>query len=333
MDIYIKSFNRAYLLHRTIASIYHYLNDFNGRIVVLDDGTPQKYLDKIKWLFPEIEIIKSPYYEQKSKDILSQKVPKKIIPADFWRDEVLKGTEYFILLEDDMWFTQTINYINFSKDVYHSKMDMIKFRWLQNEKLISCNIINSSEYFKIVQPKILIKKAGLFDAVFRTNRLKLRSITRRILNINEELLKYYQLYIVAGGIFSKRYYETCWKSKQNKVDELQQISQLLRSKTTFNVGNTKEEILKATYKTTATLMAKENLGVTVDIFKINEILNNTWYLGNDYGVYNFEQNLPSVWMENHIESFSENGAILKKQWRQWYAAFKESYKNIGCNIE
>ena len=45
MDIYIKQFNRAYLLHRTIASIYHYLNDFDGRVVVLDDETKKKYLN------------------------------------------------------------------------------------------------------------------------------------------------------------------------------------------------------------------------------------------------------------------------------------------------
>lgn len=83
MDIYIKSFNRAYLLHRTIASIYHYLNGFNGRIVVLDDGTPQRYLDKITELFPNIEIVKSPYYEQKSNDISLNKVPEKVIPANF----------------------------------------------------------------------------------------------------------------------------------------------------------------------------------------------------------------------------------------------------------
>src|SRR5690554_5584840 len=117
MDIYIKSFNRAYLLHRTIASIYHYLNNFNGRIVVLDDGTPQKYLDKIKQLFPEIEIIKSPYYEQKNESILRNEIPVKLIPAMFWKEEVLKGSEHFILLEDDMWFSVRVDFREIIKEV------------------------------------------------------------------------------------------------------------------------------------------------------------------------------------------------------------------------
>ena len=47
MDIYIKSFNRPFLLHRCIASIFTFLQGFDANIIVLDDGTPQKYLVKI----------------------------------------------------------------------------------------------------------------------------------------------------------------------------------------------------------------------------------------------------------------------------------------------
>ena len=126
MDIYIKSFNRPYLLHRCIASIYHYLQGFNGTLVVLDDGTPKKYLDKIQQLYPEIKIKKSPFYDQKSEAILSNKVPEKIIPANFWRDEVLKGSERFILIEDDMWFTNHIDFIDFSNQINDMQMDMVK---------------------------------------------------------------------------------------------------------------------------------------------------------------------------------------------------------------
>src|SRR5690606_36600484 len=131
-------------------SIYHYLNDFDGRIIVLDDGTPQKYLAKISELFPHVQIVKSPYYNQKSTDISLNKVPEKVIPADFWRDEVLKGSDYSILLEDDMWFTQPMNYKDFTKEVYDLKMDMIKFLWLKNNRLISDNVVQKTEYFNIV---------------------------------------------------------------------------------------------------------------------------------------------------------------------------------------
>lgn len=328
MDIYIKSFNRAYLLHRTIASIYHYLNGFNGRIVVLDDGTPQRYLDKITELFPNIEIVKSPYYVQKSNDISLNKVPEKVIPANFWRDEVLKGSEYFILLEDDMWFNQPINYTDFTKEVYDLKTDMIKFMWMKNSKLISNNIIQKTTYFNIVQPKVLTKNLVLFDAIFRTNKFKLGSLVMRLFNHKLELLKYYQLYMVAGGVFSKRYYETCWKSDQNCVDELNQISQLLEGKYDNNIGNFKFEILQTTLKTASTLISKEHLGITVDIFKINEILNEQWLNRNTYKIDDFNSDIPTDWIKNCILKL-ETDTNLYSNWEIWYEAFCLSHKKIG----
>lgn len=331
MDIYIKSFNRAYLLHRTIASIYHYLNDFNGKIVVLDDGTPQKYLDKISELFPAVQIVKSPYYEKKSKDICLNKVPEKVIPANFWRDEVLKGSDYFILLEDDMWFTEPINYKDFTKEVYDLKMDMIKFLWLKNSKLISNNIIQKTEYFNHVQPKVLTKNPFLFDAIFRTNKFKLGSLVIKLFNHKLELLKYYHLYMVAGGVFSKKYYRTCWESNQDSVDELNQISQLLKSKIDINIGNSKLEILKTTLKTTATLISKQNLGITVDIFKINELLNEEWLNGNTYSIDDFNLDIATDWIKNCILKL-ENGKSLYSDWKVWHEAFCLSYKKIGSEV-
>ena len=48
MDIIIKSFNRPYYLDRCLQSIQTFVQDSKYTIMVLDDGTSQKYLDKIK---------------------------------------------------------------------------------------------------------------------------------------------------------------------------------------------------------------------------------------------------------------------------------------------
>jgi len=328
MDIYIKSFNRAYLLHRTIASIYHYLNDFDGRIIVLDDGTPKKYLDKIVELFPDIQIIKSPYYEQKSKDISLNKVPKKVIPADFWRDEVLKGSEYFILLEDDMWFTQPINYKDFTKEVYDLKMDMIKFLWLKNKKLISDNIIQKTEHFNIVKPKVLTKNPFLFDAIFRTNKFKLGSLAIKLFNHKLEFLKYYQLYVVAGGVFSQKYYKTCWNSSQDNVDESKQISQLLNDSVYMNIGNSKVEFLRATYKFTASNIEKDKFGDELNVYYFNKVLSEAWFNDESYEILDFQNNISDEW----IKSCCVKGCIKFEIWEKWYNDFKKSYELIGCTI-
>ncbi len=329
MDIYIKSFNRAYLLHRTIASIYHYLNDFDGRIVVLDDGTPQKYLNKIIELFTDVQIIKSPYYQQKSQDISLNKVPEKVIPANFWCDEVLKGSEYFILLEDDMWFNQPINYKDFTKDVYDLKLDMIKFLWLKNSKLISDNITKKTSYFNIVQPKVLTKNSFLFDAIFRTNKFKLGSLVVKMFDHKLELLKYYHLYMVAGGVFSKRYYENTWENSQNKVDELDNISKVLYKINDFKLGNTKQEILKTTVKFTASDIQKEKFGNSLDVFKFNYILNEAWYNNQSTHGLNFTNDISDEWIKNCCA----NSDIKFDVWQNWYNDIKKNYELMGCNLD
>ena len=329
MDIYIKSFNRAYLLHRTIASIYHYLNDFEGRIVVLDDGTPEKYLDKISELFPDVQVVKSPYYKQKSKDISLNKVPEKVIPANFWRDEVLKGSEYFILLEDDMWFPQPINYKDFTKDVYELKMDMIKFLWMKNSKLISDKIIHKTEYFNIVQPKVITKNPFLFDAIFRTNKFKLGSLAMCLFNHKLELLKYYHLYMVAGGVFSKRYYENTWENSQDKVDELANISKVLNKVNDYKFGNTNNEILKTTIKFTASEIQKEKLGNSLDVFKFNYILNEAWYNNQSVEFLDFTNEISDEWIKNCCTKSD----VKFEVWQNWYADIKKNYEFLGCNFD
>lgn len=330
MDIYVKSFNRPYLLHRCIASIYHYLHGFNGTIVLLDDGTPQKYLDKIQQLYPEIKIKKSPFYDKKSEAILLNKVPEKIIPANFWREEVLKGSERFVLIEDDMWFTNHIDFIDFSNQINDMQMDMVKLIWLQNRALISNVITTSTPFFNHTKPKVLTQNALLFDAVFRTNKWKLGSIAMRLIDHKAALLTYYQLYSVAGCVFSKSYYETCWKNDQQKVDELQQISQLLRSKSTFKVGNSAHEFVRTSCKTAASLISKDHLGVSVDIFKINRLLNERWLQDDHYVITDFQNNISSQWIERII--LEDAGEHLLNKWKQWYTAFVLSYRKIGCKV-
>lgn len=325
MDIYIKSFNRPYLLHKCIASIYHFLKEFDGRIVVLDDGTPQIYLDKIVVLFPNITIVKSPYYEQKSKAISLNQIPENVIPANFWRNEVLKGSENFILLEDDMWFVQPFNYKNFVNDVYSLKMDMIKFMWMKNSKLISNNIIQKAEYFNIVQPKVLTKNPFLFDAVYNTNKIKLKSFAELFFNTNQKILNYYQMFIVAGGVFSKKYYETCWQNNQNKVDELQQIFNLLKSKKSFNLGNSNKELLQTT------LISKASNNGDKTTFSLNEFnknLNNYW-LGLSNVYYSFNEDFSLFFIKKALES----SKVTFEDWEKWYQKIKQPYTEMGCKLD
>ena len=64
VNIFIKSFNRPFYLDRCLQSIENFVEgDFC--VKVLDDGTPETYLSKIKEKHPKIEIITSENYQNK----------------------------------------------------------------------------------------------------------------------------------------------------------------------------------------------------------------------------------------------------------------------------
>ena len=55
MDILIKSYYRPHLLDRCLRSIYENVVDVDQiDITILDDGTPQKYIDKIAQKYPKV---------------------------------------------------------------------------------------------------------------------------------------------------------------------------------------------------------------------------------------------------------------------------------------
>lgn len=110
MDLLIKSFNRPYYLDRCIQSIYLNVRDNDINIIILDDGTPKKYLDKLTNKYPAIKILKSDLYSEKSKAIVNgdSNVNSKI-PIDLWINAAEKASNYFLLIEDDFWFTKPIH--------------------------------------------------------------------------------------------------------------------------------------------------------------------------------------------------------------------------------
>jgi hypothetical protein len=83
-------------------------------VKVLDDGTPETYLSKIKEKHPKIEIIKSENYQNKVAAIAEnlqsgKEIDGFTIPTNLWYKAAKNASEYFIMIEDDVWFTHKIN--------------------------------------------------------------------------------------------------------------------------------------------------------------------------------------------------------------------------------
>ena len=105
--VLIKSFNRPWSLDRCL----HSLSNVDGvsRIVVVDDGTEQKYLDILKHKHPEIILITDPRNKGKVESIRKKEMGPTdlwngIDPNKTWVGQVKKyADDYFFLHEDDVY--------------------------------------------------------------------------------------------------------------------------------------------------------------------------------------------------------------------------------------
>lgn len=335
MDIIIKSFNRAYCLDRCIQSIYKFVVDSDFKITVLDDGTPQKYLDKIQSKFPKVVILKSNYYQDKV-DFIEDKttVFYSSIPIDFWLESISECSEYFLMLEDDIWFTAPFNLSEVEELIHNYKIQMLKLFWLSNPNLILSKNVKTNSIIVFGKYNLFTVNSYLYQIIFGFYRFKIRKILNffKIYSLEKEL-NYYTIYAVAGAIFNKEYFLNLWKNHNSKVDEGLQIKnalQFLKNNPTIeNFGNSNIEVLKTSFLSSASNGLRNQ---NFDMFAFNAIINQAW-LNNDFEVM---QNFPNDFLETQIEVIldRENNVLATKlAWKKWVLQFKNQYINIGCQIQ
>ena len=338
MDLLIKSFNRPYYLDRCIQSIHLNILDNDFNIIVLDDGTPQKYLDKLVDKYPGIVILKSDLYLEKSKAILNEDLvvnPK--IPIDLWLSAAENASNYFLLIEDDFWFTTPFNLNKIRLKLESDKIKMLKLCWLGNPNLLPKKSYQFNDEYSIFTPNLYTKNPFLFNLVFRIHRFKIRKILT-LLGVYslERLLNYYTFYATSGAIFKKKYFLKLWKNHNNKVDEGLQLSNAVKyiasKKKQQLFGFTNTELMKTGFLSSASNQGKKYEKVNLDLFAFNKIVNQAWF--ND--VFDPMENFPKDLNQNKIEELLV-GANLPEasnsEWKKWVSEFKNQYLTFGCNID
>ena len=339
MDILIKSFNRPYYLDRCIQSIY--LNCINSdfKIKILDDGTPQKYLDKLKAKFPEIEIYKSAFYAQKTS-FTAQGLEPSIskIPIELWIQEATKATDYFILLEDDVWFIEKFDLKKLEQNIIEHKLVFIKLFWLGNEKLIQSKSHFSKDQLILFEPDLFLRNPLLYLIVFyKFNRFKIKEILKAFkIYTYKRALSYYSIYAVAGVVFKKDYFLSLWHNHLDSIDEGLQlynaIKYLNKNKRKIAFAHSNKEIIKTGFLSSATHQFKQFENVKLDLFLLNKTLNESWYNGALDVMQNYPNDLNIRQIELIIES-EKNVDLQVSEWKKWVNSFKNKYRSFGCNVE
>lgn len=338
MDILIKSFNRPYYLDRCLQSIYLNCIGSYFMIKVLDDGTPEKYLKKIKDKFPEIIVYKSKHYSHKSKFCEQGEKPEIMdVPIDFWIESAAKASDYFILLEDDIWFTEKVDLDTMRTDMIQNKSVFTKLFWLGNPKLIQSKFAHQIGKLTFYQPKLYVINPILFTFIFyKFHRFKIRQLLKFLkIHTSNRFLSYYSIYSVAGVIFNKNYFLNLWKNHENTVNEGLQLFNALtyfnKNKYKIAFSRSNSEVLKTGFLSAATNQFKE-YGVQVDMFVFNKIINEAWYK-NEFDVMdNYPKDIGNYVIEKILENENKD-TIFVENWNQWVLSFKNQYLNFGCKID
>ncbi|MDO5614608.1 MAG: glycosyltransferase family 2 protein [Cruoricaptor ignavus] len=337
-DILIKSFNRPFYLDRCIQSIKNFVQGID-KITVLDDGTPEKYLLKIKEKHPEIEIKTSDSYSNKIKAIEENlKSGTEIngfeIPTKLWKSAAKEASDYFIMTEDDVWFTQKINLDELSASAKNNKTELVKLGWLGNfndDKDI--NIHNIDENISGIPPKKLFLHHPFIMDLFFYNKYKFFTIMYRLgLADNTTKRKYWALNSILMGFWEKNYWLYIWKDAKGKVDEKQQLKNAAvyyrNQKENRNfIARTKEEKMKTTFQSSATNSYHE-YGFDFDVNLFNHLINEAWY--NDE--FDAMQNFPKDFSTDYFESFVSE-KINVQEFRKWVEQFKNQYRNLGADVD
>jgi hypothetical protein len=337
-DIFIKSFNRPFYLDRCIASIGKYVSG-DYKIKVLDDGTTEKYLNKIRVKYPNTEILLSDNYPKKiiaiEENLKSGKAVNGFeIPTKFWYDNVKKASDYVIVTEDDVWFTQPINVDELCKEANDFNINLIKLGWLGNESERDDLTIDSiSDNLESAQPKPLPYFPKKLMEAFFYNRYKFFTILYklgRVDNITQR--KYWALNSILMGFFNKNYWLKIWEGMDGKVDEKRQLinASLFYKKYRKNpnfISKLKTESMKTTFQSSATNSYHE-YGFDFDVNRFNHLINEAW-LKDEFDAM---ENFPKDFSLSYFKQFVGD-QINFPEFEKWANQFRKQYANMGCQTE
>ncbi|MGV0846438.1 glycosyltransferase [Empedobacter falsenii] len=338
--IIIKSFNRPYYLERCLSSIYSCVKG-NFEIKILDDGTPKKYLEVIKSKFPNVKIITSSQYQNKITAIeenitKGDKIDGFTIPTDLWFNAVKSSSDYVLVTEDDVWFTNPINIDEVVKEMKSFSTPLLKLGWLGNNiENEYCELSEISNNITSLKPKNLFTSNKFVMDLFMYNKYKFFTILYKLgLVDNKTKLKYWSLNSILMGLYQKNYWLSIWEDAKGKVDEKQQLRNAAawyhkNKKAIF--ARTNEEVLKTTFKSSATGSYHE-YGNHFDVNRMNFILNEAW-LNKEFDAM---QNYPKDFSDDYIKSFldKENHPDAQyDEWFKWAEKFRQQYRNLGAEVE
>ena len=338
VNIFIKSFNRPFYLDRCLQSIESFVEgDFC--VKVLDDGTPETYLSKIKEKHPKIEIIKSENYQNKVAAIAEnlqsgKEIDGFTIPTNLWYKAAKNASDYFMMIEDDVWFTEDFDLNETVNLMRKMEMSILKLGWISNTP-ISSKIKDFNEKIQTIDLKIFSAPDFVMKWFF-ANKYYFYSILKKLNFINSNIMSdYWVMNSMLVGIFEKNYWLYIWKNVDGKVNEKKLIRNCVKwyrkNRKPNCYSKLKNKIVNTTFISSAT-NSYHKYGIKCDINIFNHIMNKEWYHDNLDPMEGFPKDIPEASYSSFLLK-ENNDRCTNESWILWKEVFKNQYRKQNVDVD
>ena len=320
-DIYIKSCNRAAYLDRCIRSIEKYVSG-HGEIIVLDDGTEEKYLQKIAADHGNVDIRRSPFGSEKREFIKNNPGEDRDLhrtltdlgydPCAFWVDEIKKDqNDYILIMEEDAWFKESLDVARVTKNM--TANDAVFFKMWLNGK-------------EEPEPGPDVDIRAVFDDGF---------VIDYYTPIIKEIMDVYRIFILAFSVYRQDYWLNSFDGVGHYLDEPFMLNHALE----FVLRRQSEgmpvkfcrsggEIIHQSGTTTCRADSG-GMGVEVKIDNrvYNRVIDDAWLAGGFDSMNNFPGEMDDAYLASFFKSAL--GGEQTEKWLSWRGSYDAMRERIA----
>jgi len=315
INVYVKCFSRAAYLDRCLASIERNLTGY-GRIILLNDGLPERYLRRILERHPGVEVRQSlKLTEPLPPPSAPLEERMRFDPARFWVEEIGKDENpYILLLEEDTWLSGRLNLPLAVRNMDANDTLAMRLFWNGNPTFSGASEVFLSSLFEdgsrieyyapaVRSPVDLYKIFFLAHGIYRTDYW-LNSYVG-IPRWNEE-----RYALAKAREYVKRRHDAGMKSRFAKTGE-ELIRHCVSSTSRSDSGG---------------------IGVTrkIDASLYNDAMNEAWFDGALDPMAGYPQDFPEATLLALFEQRLTAEQVTA--WRLWKEDYLGMYRRMGCEL-
>lgn len=331
--VIIKSSRRPWALDRLLRSLELNLEHFNEtKILVVDDRTKPKYLQRISEMYPNVDISFGTHENNQFQNLDS-------LPyVEAWKRAASSlSCEYILVLEDDQWINSPIpinEYLHFMR--LHQCLSLFMSMQIEDAQNFEVSV-DSNGLFLFYMPRLVQvarrKNKNFLQKIWLSFLTNPHFVGKKILAL--AMLLFPNIVVtqwrdiasinpMCGAIFKRSYWLKIWDGASKSINENLQISRIIKEirelpEHVIPIATTSMLQIDTTYVSSISW----NLGLPVDWNLYNECWSTAWYTGElTPPEHNFDWEV-SLLSEILRKCLGQNSANL---YIDWVAKFRKMHR-------